>query len=192
MNEAAINIFDLSNEAKDAIKSKNEHKEKILHFINNENLFRIGDTNVSWRNAVYLEKVNLLKEKDSKSGWRKLSFLDVVYFDLLVELRGFGLQTKKLLPLKRAFYETPDRINNVFLAAFYGYEITLIIFNDGSGYIFDPQALINFEKNARKRLNKPRVTLEINPYINKALSLLNMPKIKVSQTAQSITEGSNE
>ena len=72
----SIKICKLSKEAQAKIDSKSEYREKILHFLHNDNLFRISNTNVSARNAVYLEKVGLLKEKRAKTGWRKLNFID--------------------------------------------------------------------------------------------------------------------
>lgn len=188
-NSAAIQIFSISKEAHDDIERRVDYKKKILDFLHNDNLFRIGDTNVSWRNAVYLEKVGLLKEKKTETGWRKLNFIDAIYFDLIVELRKFGLASKNLIPLKNAFYESENKIDSMFLAAFHGYEITMLIFNDGSGYIFDPQAYMNFELHARSRLNRARITIELNPFINKALSLRDIPKITTSKTIRDYMKG---
>ncbi len=182
-----IHISKLSKEAQAKIDSKAEYRDKILHFLHNDELFRIGNTNVSYRNAVYLEKVGLLKEKKANTGWRKLNFIDAIYFDLLVELRKFGMTAKKLVNLKDAFYQTETAMDDMFLAAFYGYEITLIIFNDGSGYIFDPCTLADYSDKIRG--DKARTILELNPYINKALSLLNIPTIKISYTARNIEKG---
>ena len=179
-NNLVVHISELSKEAQAKIDSKAEYREKILHFLHNDDLFRIGNTNVSYRNAVYLEKVGLLKEKKSKTGWRKL---------ILVELRKFGMTAKKLIHLKEAFYKSDDAMDAMFLAAFYGYEITLIIFNDGSGYIFDPYTLADYSEKVPN--DKARIILELNPYINKALSLLNIPTVKISYTARNIKKGGN-
>lgn len=184
---SSIKICKLSKEAQAKIDSKIEYRDKILHFLHNDNLFRIGNTNVSARTAVYLEKVGLLKEKKAKTGWRKLNFIDAIYFDLLVELRKFGMTAKKLIHLKEAFYKSDDAMDAMFLAAFYGYEITLIIFNDGGGYIFDPYTLADYSEKIRS--SEARIILELNPYINKALSLLNIPTVKVSFTAKNIEKG---
>ena len=183
----SIKICKLSKEAQAKIDSKIEYRDKILHFLHNDDLFRIGNTNVSARTAVYLEKIGLLKEKKAKSGWRKLNFIDAIYFDLLVELRKFGMTAKKLIYLKEAFYKSEDAMDAMFLAAFYGYEITLVIFNDGSGYIFDPYTLADYSDKIRG--DKARIILELNPYINKALALLNIPTVKVSYTARNIEKG---
>ena len=64
----SVKICMLSEEAQAKIDNKAEYREKILHFLHNDDLFRIGNTNVSTRNAVYLEKVGLLKEKRAKTG----------------------------------------------------------------------------------------------------------------------------
>ncbi len=183
----SIKICRLSKEAQAKIDSKVEYRDKILHFLHNDDLFRIGNTNVSARTAVYLEKVGLLKEKKAKTGWRKLNFIDAIYFDLLVELRKFGMTAKKLIHLKEAFYKSEDAMDAMFLAAFYGYEITLVIFNDGSGYIFDPYTLADYSDKIRG--DKARIILELNPYINKALALLNIPTVKVSYTVRNIEKG---
>ena len=183
----SIKICRLSKEAQAKIDSKGEYRDKILHFLHNDDLFRIGNTNVSARTAVYLEKIGLLKEKKAKTGWRKLNFIDALYFDLLVELRKFGMTAKKLIHLKEAFYKSGDAMDAMFLAAFYGYEITLVIFNDGSGYIFDPYTLADYSDKIRG--DKARIILELNPYINKALALLNIPTVKISYTARNIEKG---
>lgn len=186
-NSTIVYISKLSKEAQAKIDSKIEYRDKILHFLHNDDLFRIGNTNVSARTAVYLEKVGLLREKKAKTGWRKLNFIDAIYFDLLVELRKFGMTAKKLIHLKDAFYKSDDVMDAMFLAAFYGYEITLVIFNDGSGYIFDPYTLADYSEKIRS--SEARIILELNPYINKALSLLNIPTVKVSFTAKNIEKG---
>lgn len=183
----SIKICKLSKEAQAKIDSKIEYRDKILHFLHNDDLFRIGNTNVSARTAVYLEKVGLLREKKAKTGWRKLNFIDAVYFDLLVELRKFGMTAKKLIHLKEAFYNQEALVDAIFLAAFYGYEITLIIFDDGSGYIFDPYTLKDYLSKMPN--NKARIIMELNPYINKSLALLNIPTVKVSFTAKNIEKG---
>ena len=186
-NSTIVYISKLSKEAQAKIDSKIEYRDKILHFLHNDDLFRIGNTNVSARTAVYLEKVGLLREKKAKTGWRKLNFIDAIYFDLLVELRKFGMTAKKLIHLKDAFYKSDDVMDAMFLAAFYGYEITLVIFNDGSGYIFDPYTLADYSEKILS--SEARIILELNPYINKALSLLNIPTVKVSFTAKNIEKG---
>ena len=183
----SIKICKLSKEAQAKIDSKVEYRDKILHFLHNDDLFRIGNTNVSARTAVYLEKIGLLKEKKAKTGWRKLNFIDAIYFDLLVELHKFGMTAKKLIHLKEAFYKSEDAMDAMFLAAFYGYEITLVIFNDGSGYIFDPYTLADYSDKIRG--DKARIILELNPYINKALALLNIPTVKISYTARTSEKG---
>ena len=187
--EKYIKIFNISKEVKLKIKEKEEYKDKIIHFLHDDKLFRIGNTNISYRNAVYLEKVGLLKEKKDKSGWRKLNFIDAIYFDLLVELRKFGMTAKKLVYLKRAFYEDEniDKMDFIFLAAFYGYEITLVVFNDGSGFMSDPYLPVYYTD--RIHVNQPRIIIKLNPYINKALSILGIPTIKVSHTMQNLTKG---
>lgn len=185
----SIKICKLSSEAQAKIDSKAEYREKILHFLHNDDLFRIGNTNVSARTAVYLEKVGLLKEKKAKTGWRKLNFIDAIYFDLLVELRKFGMTAKKLINLKDAFYQTETAMDDMFLAAFYGYEITLVIHGDGSGYFFDPFSFHDYQYNIRAMLGKPRIIIELNPYINKVLKLLENPTVKVSYTARNIEKG---
>lgn len=184
-----IYISKLSKEAQAKINNKVEYRDKILHFLHNDELFRMGNTNVSYRNAVYLEKVGLLKEKKAKTGWRKLNFIDAIYFDLLVELRKFGMTAKKLINLKDAFYRTETAMDDMFLAAFYGYEITSVIHSDGSGYIFDPFSFRNYQDNIRAMLDKPRIIIELNPYINKALKLLEIPTVKISYTARNIEKG---
>lgn len=186
-NSTVVRISKLSKDAQAKIDSKIKYRDKILHFLHNDDLFRIGNTNVSARTAVYLEKVGLLKEKKAKTGWRKLNFIDAIYFDLLVELRKFGMTAKKLIHLKEAFYKSEDAMDAMFLAAFYGYEITLVIFNDGSGYIFDPYTLADYSDKIRG--DKARIILELNPYINKALALLNIPTVKISYTARNIEKG---
>ena len=107
----------------------------------------------------------------------------------LVELRKFGMTAKKLIHLKEAFYKSDDVMDAMFLAAFYGCEITLIVFNDGSGYIFDPYTLADYSEKVPN--DKARIILELNPYINKALSLLNIPTVKISYTARNIEKGGN-
>ncbi len=183
-DKICFKICRLSKEAQAKIDSRIEYRDKILHFLHNDNLFRISDTGVSRRNAVYLEKVGLLKDKKTKEGWRKLNFIDGVYFDILVELRKFGMTAKKLSYLKNAFYENDSSMDAMLLAAFYGYEITLIIFEDGSGYIFDPYTLKDYEDKVF--FSRARITLELNPFINKALGLLEIPTVKVSYKRNNI------
>ena len=178
-----VEVFLPAREMWERLKLESSKIDKIETFMFDDDLFRIGDTGITSRNAVYLEKSGLLDKKRPGVGWRKLSLVDAVYFDLLLELRNYGMSTKKLVYLKKAF-EDRMRIGALFFGAFFGFEITLIIHKDGSGYIMDPETYACYQMHVHEKMGSPSyIAIKLNPIINKSLLALEMPAIKVKYKA---------
>jgi len=152
-------------------KSKND---SIIEFFSKDR-FRISKTNVSYKQANDLEKAGLLPSSrldTNESGWRLFNFKDVIYLDVLLTLKKFGMTYKQLEPLKDLFYNN-DRINDLLLACGYGIEITLTIYDSGRGFAYDPEELLSKENDALFALFLGDITthlrLSLNDYFNKAL-----------------------
>lgn len=73
--------------------------------------YTVGETGISHRNMNYLDKVGLLpflEKTEGKFKWRKFSEKDMVYLDLLKDLKNAGLKSEDLQMAKRLFYDEPE------------------------------------------------------------------------------------
>ena len=78
----------------------------------NEREYTVGDTDLSYRVINHWDKNNLLPDGvKSTKGWRKFSFIELVWLKLVTHLRNFGFSLKKISEIKKqvmAYNETND------------------------------------------------------------------------------------
>lgn len=107
--------------------------------------YRSSDTNMSYRQMNSLGDSDMLpvEAQKSESGWRKFSFKDLVYLEILNVCRKFGLNNDQLQMLKSDFYdkeEEKDLFNHgdrILLLTYIGEKITLMITKEGKAIFAD-------------------------------------------------------
>ncbi len=84
--------------------------ERISEFLNNKR-FTVKDSGATYRLINHWTEVGLIEDegRDSEEGWRRLSFLDLVWISALVEMRQYGLPLDTLEIARRAIFDMPDR-----------------------------------------------------------------------------------
>lgn len=164
----------------DKLTEKQDKNPSVIEYLY-KNRFRISKTGISYRKANYLYKAGLLPSNEidnATNGWRRFNFKDVMYLDLLIFIQKFGVKNEQLKPLLDLFYD--DKIDDVLLACGYGIEMTLLLFSNGSGYVFDPEMLIISENNELFEWSNGGIQLRINLnyYFNRILE--DLGKLPVS------------
>lgn len=75
-------------------------------------LFTVNSLGLSYRTVNYWDKNNLLlSERKSEKAWRKFSFIDFIWINMIQDLRDFGFSTKTIHKIKALCTEpVPERI----------------------------------------------------------------------------------
>ena len=101
----------------------------------NEKTLRVNDTPLSYRQINYLDSKGVLPDnRKNKRGWHSLSFKDVVFINVVFELRKFGILDRQLKDLAYSFYKAPIN-SNVPNKLFSDHAVTLALL-DYQIYIF--------------------------------------------------------
>jgi len=152
-------------------------KQHIMRKNLNTPLLRASSTGANYRFINYLDSVGLLRDTDDErgAGWRKISFLKLVYILVVIELRAYGLKTEELKKFSGLFLDGED--NSVaycsVMMVLGGVEMTIVVHNNGDVAILDPMhtGLYESEKGYGMvpRRGKGEIQLKLSPFVNEAL-----------------------
>lgn len=154
-----------------------DEKYHLADFFNRK-IFRISDSTLTYRQINNLEASGLFKSgRADDSKWRLLSFKDILYMELVNELRKFGYKNNQLVGLRDIFYgpigidESSYRdwslfTSDLIIGACFGsgQEIILSIKPDGEGCISNIINYIFFESG-----EKSQIILKLNDFVNTIL-----------------------
>jgi hypothetical protein len=166
------------------LATNDEHK--LVDFINKK-LFRVADTPLSYRQVNSLDNDQLLGEerKDSK-GWREFSVKEMVYINIVDELKKYGVEHKKLNTLWSAFFaeptppkdrkSTPPKVNRYVGETSIGIvfsqvEIILVFEPNGDVAFFDPGNYAAHD-SLMNALPNVYIKVHLNKVVNDVLGLL--------------------
>lgn len=166
-------------------KASEAIKKYKLDYAFNYKFYTVDDTPLTYRQIFVLDTDKLLdKSREEKSGWRRFSFKELIYFAILVEFKKFGIEHKKLTQLRDSFFSTrrlkdSQSLNMIdsslaITCALGGIEITLMTDSDGNITYFDHANSILFNKT-----DKPVIRLSLNYYIDKLVASIISEKIPV-------------
>lgn len=169
------------------------NRELKLEEVINLKRYTVSDTPLSYRQANDLDSNNLLdNERKNKLGWRKFSYKELVYVEIVVELKEFGIKSEHLKPLWEAFFKEPKRevsIENLTTKSngeiaigcvFAGVEMTLFVDTKGFVLITDPQHLIQI------LTGKSQIRISLSEIINRINAQVGLPTVPINTTLQSI------
>lgn len=155
--------------------------------------FTVSDTSLSYRQANSLDADNLLDtQRKNKSGWRKFSYKELVYFEIIITLKEFGIKQSQLKPLWEAFFKEPPTDKRqiqlttksdgemAIFCVFGGIEMTLIVDSKGSILISDPKHLTLLAST------KSQIRISLNEIINELNQQIGFNPIPVKYTLQSV------
>lgn len=172
-------------------------KNKLDESINIKK-YTVSDTSLSYRQANDLDTNNLLdNDRKSKSGWRKFSFKELVYIQIISELKKFGIKREQLQELWESFFKEPGEnkkrpelrnkfIGEIVIGCVLGrIEMTLIVNNKGSVIFSDPVNLLLVLNS------EPQIILSLNKLVNDLLVKLKRESIPVKTNLQSLVLGNS-
>lgn len=148
-----------------------EADHKIIEKKINMDAFRVSHTGMTYRQINHLDQAGLLGSgrDDKENGWRIFKFRDIVYLQILIELKKFGLRNEQLKGLHEAFYKLHHmHMDEVILACLGGIEMTLTLKADGTGIIFNPPFLSLYDDKGY--LGTTRDVAEIRLVVNYAVN----------------------
>lgn len=116
---------------------------------------RVGIQNDSatYRFINYLTSTGLLDDRRETTGkgWRKFSYVECIYINIVVALRKFGVKIEAIKPIYELFsqpYDNPKRSIylglswlDVLITVHAGEEMELLIEEDGQVLVCDPQTM---------------------------------------------------
>ncbi len=106
----------------------------------NKKIFRVKDTGLSSRVINYLEKESVLNcRKRNELSWRKFSFKELFYLEIIKELRLFGFENRQMKLLKENFFSN-DFGNGASVAINMVIDekiINLVVMSDGTTTFYD-------------------------------------------------------
>jgi DNA-binding transcriptional MerR regulator len=94
---------------------------KIIREKLQERRFTVGDTGVTYRVINHWEEKGLIPEgfRQTDKGWRKFSFVEMVWFEVLDQFRDFGFSLEDLKDIKDAVLDWNEKTKSYPLFEFY-------------------------------------------------------------------------
>lgn len=175
------------------LKSQEEFNKHNLGHALYFKLYTRADTPLTYRQLNLLDTDKLLGEsRKGKTNWRKFSFIELVYFDVITELKKFGFKHQQLMRLRDSFLNfNADKLNgenniiqapNAIVCILGGIEITLCVDSDGNIDYFDPVNLFSF------KYDKPVIQLSLNKYVNRLLDSIKNGEIPAVESLKEIIQ----
>lgn len=181
-------IFVASNLIGEYLKAREKYK---LDDVMNIKKYTVSDTPLSYRQTNSLDSDNLLDTgRISKSSWRKFSYKELVYFEIIIALKEFGIKQGQLKPLWEAFFKEPptdkkqielvtkEDAEMAIFCVFGGIEMTLVVYSEGNVLFSDPLHL------ARLATTKSQIRISLNEIVNKLNPVIGLDSIPVQYTLQ--------
>lgn len=172
------------------------HSESLIKEKFNEGKYSIGSEKISSRVLNHWCEIGIIKDnRPNGKGWAKFSFSEVIWIEIVVKLRNFGLDLKRIKEAKNQldFYNNENNKSKCPLLDFYlivalstNIPIKLIVFESGQTEIIR-QIDIDLA-NEFDSITEDFISIDINKLLNK---LLNKKEVKAnylnySQTPKSL------
>lgn len=131
----------------------------------NKKMFTVSDTPLSYRQVNTLDKDKLLTDnRKKKEGWRKFSFLELVYVLIVDELKKFGLNHQQLNQLWEYFIGKPIIGETAVGCTFTETEIILTVNSKGDVVFYEPSYFLVIKDSF-----EPFIYIRLNDIVNKLL-----------------------
>jgi len=174
-------------------------KYNLKEFINKK-IFTVADTPLSYRQINTMDEDRLLSdERQNKQGWRKFSFKEIIFTDIVYELKKLGLKHEQLRQLWETFFKEPSKEENkdhpkvevnkeisaiAIGCVFLEVEIILTIDSEGEISFYDPVNYALFQPNS-----KAYVYITLNHYVNELLAKMDKSTFPATwSTAQAVLD----
>jgi DNA-binding transcriptional MerR regulator len=149
----------------------------------NDARFSLNKSRHSPKNIVMWEGYGLIDDnRKEKTGWKKYSFSESVWLDLILRLKKFGLHKKTILPVIDMFCENNDKakISKYPLLDFYiklivleGKQVFLLTDYRANSVLITKEQLDSVELTSNYE-HEDMVKINLNSLVNKLLEELPM------------------
>lgn len=158
----------------------------------NNPVARVGDNSATYRFVNYLDSLGLLPDHREKGeGWRKFSYVDTIYLELVMALRKVGVKSKTIKLIYDIFSQ-PYKDENVIyrgilwldilIAVHSGVEIELLISPNGNSPLFCDPAIAFFFGT---RPTEGQIRISLSSIINKVRDEMQLAPIKITYSLAS-------
>ena len=154
------------------------HSDTLIKEKFNERKYTIGSEKISSRVLNHWCENGIMKDnRPDGKGWSKFSFSEVIWIEIVVKLRNFGLDLKKIKGVKDQldFYNSENNKSNCPLLDFYlivaltsTIPIKLIVFETGQANLLR-QIDIDLS-NELNCFSEDYILIDINKLLNKLLT----------------------
>lgn len=164
-----------------------EERQKIAEIWSKPKV-RIPDEVASYRFINYLTNTGLLDDRRAIAGkgWRKFSYVECIYLNIVIALRKFGVKSEHIKPIHELFsepYDEPVRAGymglqwlDVLLAVHCGTEFELLVQEDGQVLLLDPPMMRVFGTNN----TQGSLRISMSAIINKIRNANSMKPIEIN------------
>lgn len=148
---------------------------------------KMSDNSVTYRFVNYLDEKGLVADHrtNGKKGWRRFSYVDIIYLELAVALRRIGIKSDILEHIYRVFsapYEDSKALYrgidwlDILLAVHCGIEIELLISPGNKCPIFcDPGMAFLFGTHA----TEGQIRISLSSIVNRVRTMASLAPIKI-------------
>lgn len=124
----------------DFLNSKSENKKNL-----NEQIYKIGDEKLSSRVINHWYEAGILvDDRPNGKGWKKYSISELIWIQIIIKLRGFGLDLERIKKVKQeiSLYNSIENISkcplldfHILLAKNTSMPIKFIVFESGEATV---------------------------------------------------------
>lgn len=150
---------------------------------NLKKVYTVADSPLSYRQINELSKTNVLKnDRLTDRGWRKFSFIELVFLNLLAELKGYGVRHSQLAQLKDVFFKQPEISEWSIGCALLGVEIILTVHPNGDVSFYDPANYSLMQSGMTGTPPASHILISLNRIINNIRGGLGLDKIPITKS----------
>ncbi len=151
-------------------------------------LVRAPEGAASYRFINYLTSTGLLDDRREVTGkgWRKFSYVECIYLNIVVALRKFGVKSEHIKPIYEMFstpYDDPKKAGymgldwlDVLIAVHCGTEFELVVQEDSQVFLLDPPFMQLLGTDA----TQGSLRISLSAVVNKLRATNGMPPVKIN------------
>lgn len=168
---------------------EDEKREMLAKFFATSRIRPPQKDGATYRFINYLTDTGLLDDRRDTTGmgWRKFSFIEIVYINTVIALRKFGVKADAIKPIHKFFseeYDTDKENHTIYgllwleamVAIACGCEIELLVDDNGNVMLLDPQYMSIFGTQA----TKGTIRISLSTIVNQTRKQFGLSEIKMT------------
>lgn len=168
---------------------EDDKRELLARFFATSRIRPPQKDGATYRFINYLTDTGLLDDRRDTTGvgWRKFSFIEIVYINIVIALRKFGVKADAIKPIYKFFSEKYDPAKQNYtiygllwleamVAIACGCEIELLVDANGNVMILDPQYMSIFGTQA----TEGTLRISLSTIVNQTRKQFGLSEIKMT------------